>query len=137
MPPKTKSMEQQVKDVITRFQLEMSGHAPTKVTVTLDQATLIVTLIDALSPVEVTLSQTETGAAQVQEYHNRLFMCSLPALREELQRVTGVAIQDAAVEFETDNGVVTHTFVNGTVIQLFRLASGIPASKWTGEISSS
>lgn len=128
-------MEQQVKDVVTKFQMEMSGHAPTKVTVTLEQETLIVTLIDALSPVEVTLSQTEIGAAQVQEYHDRLFKSSLPGLREELQRVMGVAIKDAAVKFETDNGVVTHTFVNGTVIQLFRLESGIPVSKWNGDVS--
>ena len=38
----------------------------------------------------------------------------------------------AAAEIEATTGAVVHAFTTGTMVQVFRLASGIPADVWNG-----
>src|SRR5436305_964607 len=107
------TMAEQVAQAASDFQIQRTGHAPRAVTVVLSEDTLVITLHEALSPAEVVLTQTPGGAAQVQEYHRQLFESSADALRQEIKRITGVAVHEAAVEVETTTGAVVHAFTSG------------------------
>jgi uncharacterized protein YbcI len=126
------TMAQQVAHAVSIFQTQSTGHIPKAVTVVLSDETLVVTLHEGLSPAEIVLSQTPVGAAQVQEYHRRLFESSAGALRQEIKRITGVEVREAAVEVETTTGAVVHAFTSGVTVQVFQLASLIPAKVWNG-----
>jgi uncharacterized protein YbcI len=124
------SMAQQVALAACAFQQQRTGHVPKAVTVVLSEETLVVTLHGALSPAEQALSQTPAGAAQVQEYHRQLFKSSVDLLREEIKRITGVAVREAAAEVELTTGAVVHAFTSGTMVQVFRLTHSISAEIW-------
>ena len=126
------TMAQQVAEAARAFQYRQTGHAPRTVTVVLSDDTLVVTLHQALSPAEIALSQTPDGAAQVQRYHRQLFESSAAVLREEIRRITGFAVREAAVEVETTSGAVVHAFTSGTMVQVFRLDGSILAENWNG-----
>lgn len=130
------TMAQQVAEAISAFQQRRTGYPPKAVTVVLSDDTLVVTLHEALSPAEKALARTPEGAAQVQEFHRELFRSSVDLLREEIKRITGVAVGEAAAEVETTTGAVVHAFTSGTMIQVFRLAGRIPADAWNGNASS-
>ena len=124
------TMAQQVARAASAFQQQRTGHAPKAATVVLSYDTLVVTLHGALSPAEQSLSQSPAGAAQIQEYHRQLFKNSLDSLREEIKRITGVAVREAAAELEPASGAVIHAFTSGTMVQVFQLANGISAQTW-------
>ncbi len=126
------TMAQQVAQAISSFQEQRTGYAPKAVTVVLSDDTLVVTLHEALSPAEKALARTPEGAAQVQEFHRQLFKSSVDVLREEIQRITGVAVGEAAAEVETTTGAVVHAFTSGTMVQVFRLAGKIAVGAWNG-----
>jgi uncharacterized protein YbcI len=126
------TMAQQVAEAISVFQEQRTGYPPKAVTVVLSDDTLVVTLHEALSPAEKDLSRTPEGAAQVQEYHRQLFKDSVDLLLEEIKRITGVTVGEAAAEVEATTGAVVHAFTTGTMVQVFRLAGGISAEAWNG-----
>jgi len=130
------TMAQQVAQAISVFQEKRTGYPPKAVTVVLSDDTLVVTLHEALSPAEKDLSRTPEGAAQVQEYHRQLFKDSVDLLLEEIKRITGVAVGEAAAEVEATTGAVVHAFTTGTMVQVFQLAGGISADAWNGNGSS-
>jgi len=126
------TMAQQVARAMSAFQQQRTGYPPKAVTMVLSEDTLVVTLHDALSPAEKALARTPEGAVQVQEFHRQLFKSSVDLLREEIKRITGVAVGEAAAEVETTTGAVVHAFTTGTMVQVFRLAGRIPADAWNG-----
>jgi uncharacterized protein YbcI len=126
------TMAQQVAQAASAFQRERTGHTPKSVTVVLSEDTLVVTLHGALSPAEQALARTPAGAAQVQEFHRQLFNSSAESLRQEIQRITGVAVREATAEVETTTGTVVHVFTSGTMVQVFLLAPGLTAEAWRG-----
>ena len=93
---------------------------------------LVVTLHEALSPAEKALARTPEGAVQVQEFHRQLFSSSADSLRQEIKRITGVAVGKAAAEIETTTGAIVHAFTTGTMVQVFQLAGTISAETWNG-----
>ena len=98
--------------------------------VVLSNDTLVVTLHDALSPAEKAIVRNPEGAARVQEFHRQLFNGSIHALREEIERITGIAVREAAVEIEPATGAIVHAFTTGTMVQVFLLAEGMSAGAW-------
>jgi uncharacterized protein YbcI len=132
MDKNTLTMAQQVAQAASDFQQKRTGHAPTAVTVVLSQDTLVVTLHGALTPAEEVLAKSAEGAAQVQEFHRQLFANSADSLRQEIKRITGVAVREAAAEVETATGTVVHAFTSGTMVQVFQMAQGINADTWNG-----
>jgi uncharacterized protein YbcI len=98
----------------------------------LSDDTLVVTLHEALSPAEKALANTPEGAIQVQEFHRQLFKNSVDLLRQEIKRITGVAVGEAAAEVETTTGALVHAFTTGTMVQVFQLAGNISAETWNG-----
>ena len=126
------TMAQQVAQAISAFQERRTGYPPKAVTVVLSDETLVVTLHEALSPAEKALSRTPAGAVQIQEYHRELFKDSVDLLRQEIKRITGVAVGEAAAEMETTTGAIVHAFTTGTMVQVFQLAGKISAVAWNG-----
>src|SRR5689334_11860878 len=97
---------QQIARAASGFEQRRTGHAPGSVAVVISGDTLVVTLRGALSPAELALARTPDGAAQVQEFHRLLFASSCGPLREEIGRIVGVEVRDAAAEVEPAGGAV-------------------------------
>ncbi len=127
-----RTIAEQVAHTVSDFQLQRTGHAPKSVTVVLSEGTLVITLHEALTQAEKDLSRTAEGAAQVREFHRNLFESSLGPLREEIERITGVAVREAAAEVEPSTGAVMHVFATGKMVQVFQLAGGLSAETWNG-----
>ena len=130
------TMAQQVAQAISAFQEQRTGYPPKAVTVVLSDDTLVVTLHEALSPAEMAVARTPEGTAQVQEFHRQLFKSSVDLLREEIKRITGIAVGEAAAEVEATTGAMVHAFTTGTMVQVFQLAGTISADAWNGNGSS-
>jgi len=126
------TMAQQVAQAASASQRDRTGRTPAVVTVILSGDTLVVTLGGALSPAEKVLARSPDGAAQVQEFHRQLFANSSHSLRDEIKRITGVAVRDATAEVGTTTGAMVHSFSDGTMVQVFLLAQNIPAKTWRG-----
>ena len=124
------TMAQQVAQAISVYQEQRTGYRPKAVTLVLSDDTLVVTLHEALSPAEKALANTPDGALQVQEFHRQLFKNSADLLRQEIKRITGVAVGEAAAEIETTTGAVVHAFTSGTMVQVFQLVGTISAETW-------
>jgi uncharacterized protein YbcI len=132
MDQSKETVAQQVARAASAFERRRTGHAPRSVTVVLSGETLVVTLHGALSPAERALAQSPAGAAQVQEFHRQLFASACEPLRQEIKRITGVEVREAAAEVEATTGTVVQVFTTGTVVQVFLLAHGVPADTWSG-----
>jgi uncharacterized protein YbcI len=122
MDQSPQTVAQQIADMASALQQQRTGHAPTAVTVVLGDDTLVVTMLDALTPAEKTLARSPAGAAQVQEFHRQLFANSSESLRLEIKRITGREVREAAAEVETATGTVVHAFTTGAMVQVFLLA---------------
>jgi uncharacterized protein YbcI len=129
------TMAQHVARAARDFQQQRTGHAPKAVTVVLSEGTLVVTLHEVLTPAELALARTSAGAEQVREFHRKLFDTSVGELRQEIERITGVLVREAAAEVETTTGSVVHVFTSGTMVQVFQLSGGLSAETWNGESS--
>ena len=127
------TMAQQVARAASAYQLQRTGHAPKAVTVVLSEGTLVITLHGALTPAELALALNPTGAAQVQDFHRQLFATSSETLRQEIKRITGVDVKEAASEVETSTGSVVHAFTSGTMVQVFLMAENLSEETWNGE----
>jgi uncharacterized protein YbcI len=124
------TMAQQVAQAVMVFQRKTTGHTPKAVTVVLSEDTLVVTLHEALSPAEKDMAKSAAGAAQVQEFHRQLFSHSSQSLREEIKRITGVAVREAASEVEPMTGAMVQAFTSGTLVQVFQLTQGVSVDTW-------
>ena len=133
MTKSTANMAQQIAQAASAFERQATGHAPTSVTAVLSEDTLVITLHGALSPAERALARSQAGAAQVQEFHRQLFTSSSDTLRQEIKRITGVEVREAAAEVEPATGAVVKVFTTGTVVQVFLLARSAPADTWSGD----
>ncbi len=122
----------QIAQAASDFEELQTGHAPKSVAVVLSEETLVITLHGALSPAEKALAKSPAGAAQVQEFHRQLFADSSDSLRQEIQRITGVEVREAAAEVEPTTGIVLKAFTTGTIVQVFLLARGVLADSWSG-----
>jgi uncharacterized protein YbcI len=123
-------MAREIARAARAFEEKLTGRAPKAVAVVLSGETLVITLHGVLSPAERALALTPAGAAEVQEYHQRLFAGSFNELRREIKRITGVEVREAAAEVEPASGTVVKAFTNGTVVQVFLLADSVPTDAW-------
>jgi uncharacterized membrane protein YczE len=60
-----------------------------------------------------------------------LFANASGSLRQEIQRITGVAVREAIAEIGATTGTVVKAFTTGTVVQVFLLAHSVPAETWS------
>jgi uncharacterized protein YbcI len=126
------TMAEQVAQAAREFQYQRTGYGPKAVTVVLSNDTLVITLHDALTRAEHALSRSPEGARQVRKFHQELFADSADSLRQEIKRITGVDVREAAAEVETTTGTVVQVFTSGTMVQVFQLTKAIAADVWNG-----
>ena len=126
------NMAQQVAQAASAFEQQRTGNIPTSVTVVQSEGTLVITLHGALSPAERALAKSPEGAAQVQQFHRELFVSASDSLREEIKRITGVAVREATAEVEPATGTVVGVFTNGTTVQVYLLAQTVNSDSWSG-----
>lgn len=127
------TVAQQIARAAIAFEQRRTGnHVPRSVTVVLSEGTLVITLHEALSPAEKELARTPAGAAQVQEFHRQLFASASDALRQEITRITGMAVREAAAEVEPATGAVVQAFTTGTVVQVYLLDGSARTEAWSG-----
>jgi uncharacterized protein YbcI len=119
MVKSTATKARQIAEAASNFERQRTGHAPNSVTVVQSAETLVITLHGALTPAKKALAWSPAGAAQVQEFHRQLFASSSEPLRQEIERITGVAVREAAAEVEP---------ATGTVVQVYLLAGGVPVN---------
>src|SRR5947209_17888612 len=132
MSEQDQTIAHEVARVACAFEEKLTGRAPRAVAVVLSGETLVITLHGALSPAEQVLARTAEGAAEVQEYHRRLFAGSLDELRREIKRIVGVEVREAAAEVEPKTGTVVKAFTTGAVVQVFLLADSVTSGAWSG-----
>lgn len=132
MEKSNSEMARQVAFAACDFEQQRTGNMPKSVTVVLSEKTLVITLHGTLSAAEKALAKSPEGAAQVQEFHRQLFDDSSDSLRQEIKRITGVDVREAAVEVEPNSGTVVKAFTTGTVVQVFLLADNVAAGNWSG-----
>jgi uncharacterized protein YbcI len=125
-------MAREIAHAASDLQRQRTGHTPKAVAVVLSDDTLVITFHEALSPAEKELAKSSGGAAQVQEFHRQLFANDADSLRQEIKRITGVAVREAAAEVETTTGTVVQVFTTGTMVQVFLLAHNVPSDAWSG-----
>lgn len=129
--PSIQTPAEQVAAAAASFQRIRTGHAPESVDVVLGRDTVVITMHGALTLAERAMAATPAGAAQVQEFHRQLFAASSANLREDIRRITGVSVREAAAEVEVGTGAVVHAFTSGTMVQVFLLASAISPGTWS------
>jgi uncharacterized protein YbcI len=127
-------MAQELAQVASKLQHQRTGHAPKAVTVVLSEDTLVVTLHEALTPVERILARNAVGAAHLQDYHRELFRNSADSLRKEIKRITGREVRESAAEVDPATGSVVHAFTTGTMVQVFLLTESVPAEIENGSV---
>ena len=128
------SMAQRIAQAAIAFEQRRTGnHVPRSVTVVLSEGSLVITLHEALSPAEKALARSPAGAAQVQEFHRQLFATSSGSLRQEITRITGMEVREAAAEVEPATGAVVQVFTTGNVVQVFQLVGSVPTETWSGD----
>lgn len=116
-------MASKVAQAALDFQQQAMSHVPALVNVVLSGETLVITLCGALSPAEKALAKCPGGSARIQEFHRLLFASSADSLKREIQRITGVEVQEATAQVEP---------ASGTMVQVFVLAQILPVSTWNG-----
>jgi len=120
------SVAEQIAHAAWTFEQQRTGHGARSMTVILNENMLFITLRCALSPAEQALAQTPAGADKVQEFHRVPFAGCAEVLRLDVQRFTGVQVNEATVL----------VFANGTVILVLLLADNVPAATWSGPAGS-
>ena len=95
-------------------------------TVVLSEDTLVITSHEALTPAEQALTNSASGASQVQEFHRQLFAASSETLRQEIKSITGREVREAAAEVEPTTGAIVHAFTTGTTVQVLLLKPNTP-----------
>jgi hypothetical protein len=72
------------------------------------------------------MAQSTEGAAKVQEFHRQLFLSAFDSLREEIRRITGLTVREAA-EVESTAGAAVQVLASGTMVQVFQLSGKLPS----------
>jgi uncharacterized protein YbcI len=125
------TIAQKIARAAIAFQRESTGIAPESVTVLLGEKTLVVTMQDALSPAEKQMASSPEGAARVNEFHQRLFQSSAPALHDELQRILGVEIRESSIGMEPTSGRFVEVYPSGALVQVFLLTRAVASETWS------
>ena len=126
-------MARQIAKAAFTFEQQRTGNTPKSVTVVLSDTTLVITLHGALSEAEREMAKSPEGAAQIQDFHRKLFANASESLRQEIRKITGVDVREATAEVEPTTGTVVGVFTTGTTVQVYLLADSVPADTWSGD----
>jgi uncharacterized protein YbcI len=133
MHQSAETMAEQIALAATVFQRQRTGHKPKSASVMFSGNTLVVTLHGALSPAEQAMAQSPVGAAKVQEFHRQLFLNASDTLQQEIERITGVEVNEESARLDSKCGPVVQVFPSGTMVLMFQLSGNVPSGSFIGE----
>lgn len=107
------------------FQRQRTGYTPKSVTVVLSDGMMVITLLEALTPAETILCQTEKGTVRLRDFHAELVRDSLGLLGAEIERISGIPLQEVVVDIDSITGDIIHIYATGTPLQVFKLAGDL------------
>jgi len=122
-------MAQQIAQAARVFEEHRTGLVPKSVTVVQSDSTLVITLHGPCRPRSRSWRRARGGQTNAGVSPRAVRQCS-DTLRQEIKRITGVEVREAAAEIEPNTGTVVAVFTTGTVVQVFLLARSIPANTW-------
>ena len=118
----TTNMTAEIAQAAMAFQQQQTGHEPKSVSVAVCGDTLVVTLHGVLSPAEQAMAHSRE-AAKLRELYRQLFLATSETLRQEINRVTGLVVNEDAVEV---------FLTSGTIVQVFLLSGKVPSESFDG-----
>ena len=123
----TAAIAQQVAQAAKTLQQQRTGHAPKSVSVVMSEDTLVVTLHGALSPAELALAASREAQPRCRSFTVSYFEAQSTRCAQEIKKITGRDVREAAVEIDPATGSVVHAFTTGTMVQVFLLAENGPS----------
>ena len=106
------------------FEKRRTTHGRKWVPVFMNEDTIVIALHGFLTAAEKALAQSPAGAAQVREFHRRLFTNVSAALHRKIKKITGMEVRDTTAEIDPTTGSVVQVFTTDTVGEEFPLAPG-------------
>jgi uncharacterized protein YbcI len=113
------SLAQRIAGAACELDHRLTGRVPQFVTAVLTDDTLVIAVHGALSSAERAQARTRAGAAEVREYHRRLFADSFEGLRQHIERISGLKVSEAAAEVDGASGTVVKVFTTGPGLCLY------------------
>ena len=119
-------MAEQIAQAATSLQLPPNGEAPKSVVVVMRGDTLVITLHGALSSAEEQMARSPVGAARVRKSHRQLFLEAADLLQQNIKRIIGKDVRQAAMEADPAIGTVALVFASGPMVQVILLSDMAP-----------
>lgn len=120
-----------IADAVKTFELESEGFLIRDITVVVVNRTLIIVFEGGLNALERTLAQSASGAAQVEEYHQRLFARGPRTLWNEIQNVLGLNDAEGSDDHHESSMSCVKVFTSGTVVHVCPLSKSMETSVWS------
>ena len=116
-----------VAQAIGGFEHALLARVPRSVTVVATPDRLVVTLLEAFSPLERRLAADAGGSCRVDDFHHDVFESSREELVHHVQATTGVALDAGLVHVDTTTGSILKTFTTEPSVELVLLGQALPA----------
>jgi uncharacterized protein YbcI len=97
------------------FELRRTKHARKWVAVFMNEETIVIALHGSLTGAEKPHAQSAAGAAEVQEFHRRLFADFYALLLRKIESMTGMDVRHTSAEIDLTTGRVVQLFTTDTV----------------------
>jgi uncharacterized protein YbcI len=118
---------QKIARAASAFEKERTKRGRDWVAVFMNEDTIVIELHGCLTAVEKALAQSPAGAAEVREFHRRLFAYGSGALLRTIKSLTGMEVRDTTAAIDPTTGSVVQVFTTDTVAEQFVLAHHGPA----------
>jgi uncharacterized protein YbcI len=106
------------------FELRRTKHARKWVAVFMNEETIVIALHGSLTDAEKALAQSAAGAAEVREFHRRLFTDVSALLLRKIKSITGMDVRHTTAEIELTTGSFVQLFTTDTLGENFPLSPG-------------
>lgn len=113
------NMGQRIAQAAGAYEKRRTMHRRPWETVFLNEDTMVIVLHASLTAAEKALVRSPAGAAQVREFHSKLFASASDSLLRKIKRITGMRVRDTTTEVETTSGSVAQVFTTDTIAQQF------------------
>lgn len=112
---------------IGRFEHAILARVPRSVTVVATPDHLVVTLLEAFTPLERQLSIAPGGCCRIDQFHHGVFASSREALVDHVRETTGVTLDAGLVHIDAPTGSILKTFTTDSSVELVLLGQALPA----------
>jgi uncharacterized protein YbcI len=121
-----RTIGQRIARAARAFEMRRTQQSHKWVAVFMNEETMVIALHSILTESEKALARSPAGAAQVQEFHVRLFATLSATLRRKIKSITGLEVHDVTAEIDPTGCSVVQLLTTDTVGEEFLLVSGGP-----------